>query len=121
MVVGVATTAATCLTNTNWIWASINTGLLHEFTRSTIVTDAAELWKNGGRIVNDAAAPAGLDPVHIAVGGVNSRESYGMGIWNLMLWAADKDGKAETTALYGATFTELDLKGSGSLEISMLN
>lgn len=38
-----------------------------------------------------------------------------------MIWAADKNGIAETTALYGATFAPLDAAGSGSLEIDMLN
>lgn len=82
MALGTAATAATCLTNTQWIWASINSGALHIFSRSTMVVDAAEMWKDGSVNVVDATGPDGADVVFVAVGGTNGRESYGMGVWN---------------------------------------
>lgn len=125
MALGTANTSALCLTTTNWIWGATNSAQTHLFNTSSIVTDAAELWTLGGRIDVNANGPAGVDPVHVAVGGVNGKPSFGLGVWNMMIWVTDKNGVSETAALYsasaGTAYAEMNEPGAGVMNVMQLN
>lgn len=72
---------ANCIAGGAWIWTPVYTTATDSLKRSTLVTDAAEDWKNGTLV--DAGANYGANTFINVVGGVNAMESYGMGRWNI--------------------------------------
>lgn len=42
----------------------------------------------------------GDNPLYFAVGGINARASFGLGVWNLMVWGIDELGVKLLTANY---------------------
>lgn len=112
--IGLATTAANCITTTHWVWTP--TGLA--LTTSALIIDAAEEWKNGAK---GATAAAGEDPLCFAIGGMNQQASFGLGIWGFMTWATNNKGILLDSTLYGggATFTPLAAAlGSDKLDVA---
>jgi len=79
-------TSATCIAATAWFWTTSNDDYVNkiQFTRSTLVTEAAEEWVLGTKRLTTAA---GVDPWVVAVGGTNTSATFGMGIWNAKLWS----------------------------------
>ena len=71
-----------------------------------MAVDAAEEWKNGTLKV--AGTSAGEDVAYYVVGGVNARLTFGLGVWNWMIWEADKTGLAcNADASNCGTYTEV--------------
>ena len=67
---------------------------------SSMITDIAEEWKSGTII---ATAAAGDSPMYYAVGGINAHSSFGLGVWNFMVWMVDENGAAMTAGLYSSS------------------
>jgi len=63
-----------------------------------LATDTSEDWKNG---YNNTAA-FGSVVFYTVVGGVNAMPTYGMGRWNIKMWAIQKTGTEMTTTLQAA-------------------
>lgn len=110
---GTATTTATCITTTAWIWSALtNPETANDVARSTMVVDAVEEWKNGTSIVTTATP--GIDPWMVALGGVNAQASHGLGIWNMMMWSTNKSGVKCTQALCGGTYVDVIVNNTGT-------
>jgi len=74
-----------------------------------MITDIAEEWKSG--TVKTTAAP-GDSPMYYAVGGINANASFGLGVWNFMVWMVDENGADIDDALYGnASFLLMAVTG----------
>jgi len=115
---GLASTAATCLTTTHWIWSSLNLETANYWDRSTLVVTAAEAWKNG---TLKKTAAAGEDPMNVAAGGISARATFGLGVWNMMVWTTDYLGISNTTGAggtYGNTFVDATDTGYNGLTIT---
>jgi hypothetical protein len=63
-----------------------------------LATDSSEDWKNG----YDNTALFGTVVFYTVVGGVNAMPTYGMGRWNIDMWAIQKTGAEMTTTLQSA-------------------
>lgn len=89
-------------------------------TQSTMAVDAAEEWKNGTKLTSGTAA--GADVAYYVVGGVNARASFGLGVWNWMIWETDKTGLAcNANASNCGTFTDAtDSWGYGPLNLMVM-
>ena len=63
------------------------------------MTDVAEEWMEGTL----EASTVGDNPIYYAVGGINPRGTFGLGVWNIMVWGMDEAGVvlANTTNAYG--------------------
>jgi len=60
-----------------------------------LATDSSEDWKNG----YDDTTAFGSVVFYTVVGGVNAMPTYGMGRWNIDMWAIQKTGATMTTTL----------------------
>jgi len=79
-----------------------------------LVIDAVEEWKNGA--LKGTANSAGDEVIYFATGGVNANPTFGLGIWNFMMWAMDKTGLAcNSDASNCGTFTDVVGVGNGGL------
>jgi len=62
--------------------------------------DVAESWPVGTQILTPHTV-AGYAPILAAVGGINSGLSFGLGVWNMMIYGIDMlDGADMTSAKY---------------------
>lgn len=120
VIIGIAT-STTCLTTTAWLYsARISTDTTNNINRSNLVTDAVEEWKNGGTL-GTAGTAAGHDVLYFAVGGINRNATFGLGLWNMMIWATNKSGLACVTAkCSGTTWTEATATGYSGNEINRM-
>jgi len=73
---------ANCIAGGAWIWTPVLATALDSIKRSTLITDAAEDWKNGVEVATDTNA-YGSNTFINAVGGSNAAQTYGMGRWNV--------------------------------------
>jgi len=50
--------------------------------------------------------------MYYAVGGINANASFGLGVWNFMVWMVDENGADIDDALYGnASFLLMAVTG----------
>ena len=83
-----AATSANCIAGASWIWTPFYTTATDSIKRSSLATDTSEDWKNG----YDNTAAFGSVVFYTVVGGVNAMATYGMGRWNISMWAIQKTG-----------------------------
>jgi len=73
-----------------------------------MITDIAEEWKSG----TVKTTTIGDSPMYYAVGGINANASFGLGVWNFMVWMVDENGADIDDALYGnASFLLMAVTG----------
>ena len=89
------TSVLLCASKSVWLWTQANS-----VSSSSMITDIAEEWKSGTII---ATAAAGDSPMYYAVGGINAHSSFGLGVWNFMVWMVDENGAAMTAGLYSSS------------------
>jgi len=95
---------ANCIAGGAWIWTPTYTTATDSLKRSSLVTDASEDWKNGVEVSTSANAYGSTTFINV-VGGVNAMESYGMGRWNVMIWAVSSLGLAMDDIIFSANAT----------------
>lgn len=89
---------------------------------ANLITEAVEEWKNG---TGDAGTSAGADVMYFAAGGINRNATFGLGIWNAMIWATNKSGaacdNAKCSSDAGGTFTDAAASGAGPDDLNRMN
>lgn len=87
------------------------------------MTDVAEEWM-GGTL---QATTVGDNPIYYAVGGINARGTFGLGVWNVMVWGMDEAGIALTATTnaygagsFGAGWTAMAVAGQSASDIAVV-
>ena len=70
---------------------------------STMVIDVAEAWASGAIVSPTVNTASGNQSIFYAVGGINQNASFGLGVWNMMVWGMNENGIDMTGALYDGT------------------
>jgi len=94
------TTTVLCASKASWIWSPPTLATSEQ--TSTIVLDVGESWPTGTALATHTVP--GSAPILFAVGGINSGRSFGLGIWNMIVYGIDLlDGADMTSVKYVST------------------
>jgi len=67
-----------------------------------MVIDVAEAWASGAIVSPTVNTASGNQSIFYAVGGINQNASFGLGVWNMMVWGMNENGLDMTAARFSA-------------------